>query len=440
MASTTDNYNLPLYDTGDPANLRDQYNNAMGIIDGELKTLSDADSTTNATVAGFESKVTELETAVSDNESGIAAVNANLNALGANNVTNATNLKRSIAYTRYNTDFVTVCFGDSYCNGYIDGSGDNPNYEIVKYFAQAMDTGYKNYAVSGSGFSDSSTFNNQYNVARQDSTIDKNNVKFVLFCGGRNDNDSVIPLSTMSTFVNNVMDLYPNAVMIWCYGLWDAGRGTQFFTGNVRTNYCTAQNIQVSTSNFKRIIMAPHPCTWLLFKYDHAGTNHPNELGYKLIAQNLVSLACGGSIATNYNVFTESQTQYITPIADGISKLSCTMRTQDNIVSIALSLRADYTYITTGSEYMRPLLQIPSIQKGNLATLGPGWMNTDALTGGSQTRVSPFAVPVFFSHSGDSRPMGTAVVEIAAVPSMYSNPTGGYLSLQVRTTYDAMGL
>lgn len=424
MASTTDNFNLDLYDTGDPAALTDQYNSAMHTLDNTLQTIN-----TNANGA-----LTLAQT----NKTDIAAINANLNALGANNVTNATNLKRSISYTRYGTDFITVCFGDSYCTGYIDGSGDNPNYEVVKYFAQAMGTSYKNYAVGGSGFADNSTFNDQYNVARTDNTIDKDNVKFVLFCGGRNDNDSVIPLTTMNTFVNNLMNLYPNAVMIWCYGLWDAGRGNQYFTGNVRTNYCTAQNIQVSASNFKRIIIAPHPCTWLLFKYDYAGTNHPNELGYKLIAQNLISLACGGSIATNYNVFTESQTQYIVPLDNGVSNLSCTMCTQDNIVAITLSLRADYTYITNGSEYLKPLLQIPSIQKGNLATLGPGWMNTDALTGGSQTRVSPFAVPIFFSHSGESRPMGTAVLEIAGVPSMYSNPKSGYLSLQVRTTYNAM--
>ena len=40
MASTTDNFNLDLYDTGDPANLNDQYNSAMHIIDDTMLTLN----------------------------------------------------------------------------------------------------------------------------------------------------------------------------------------------------------------------------------------------------------------------------------------------------------------------------------------------------------------------------------------------------------------
>lgn len=46
MSSTTDNFNIPLYDAGDPANLRDQYNGAMGIVDNELK--KSVDNTTTA--------------------------------------------------------------------------------------------------------------------------------------------------------------------------------------------------------------------------------------------------------------------------------------------------------------------------------------------------------------------------------------------------------
>lgn len=56
MASTTDNFDLPLYDTGDPANLRDQYNSAMGIIDGELK--KSVDTTTTAINTATDAKTT----------------------------------------------------------------------------------------------------------------------------------------------------------------------------------------------------------------------------------------------------------------------------------------------------------------------------------------------------------------------------------------------
>lgn len=39
MASNTPYYNLPLFDTGDAANLRDNYNSAMNIIDQRLHIL-----------------------------------------------------------------------------------------------------------------------------------------------------------------------------------------------------------------------------------------------------------------------------------------------------------------------------------------------------------------------------------------------------------------
>lgn len=40
MTSTTDNFNLDLYDTGDPANLNDQYNASMHTIDETMLTIS----------------------------------------------------------------------------------------------------------------------------------------------------------------------------------------------------------------------------------------------------------------------------------------------------------------------------------------------------------------------------------------------------------------
>lgn len=66
MADTTPNYALDLYDDGDPANLRDQYNASMNTIDGILKSVNDANANNNNI----------------------------LNALGATTVNNATNAKK----------------------------------------------------------------------------------------------------------------------------------------------------------------------------------------------------------------------------------------------------------------------------------------------------------------------------------------------------------
>lgn len=90
MTDYTTNFNLEKYQTGDAANLNDQYNASMDIIDANLYKIN-----TNANTAG--SKATQaLETAqnalnmAQTNESDITNINASLNALHANGAENAT--------------------------------------------------------------------------------------------------------------------------------------------------------------------------------------------------------------------------------------------------------------------------------------------------------------------------------------------------------------
>lgn len=85
MASTTDNFNLDLYDTGDPAALTDQYNNAIRTIDETLLTING-----NATAALNTAKqaMTETET-----------INNNLTALGVTDSNTASALKNKIDNT-----------------------------------------------------------------------------------------------------------------------------------------------------------------------------------------------------------------------------------------------------------------------------------------------------------------------------------------------------
>lgn len=85
MASTTDNFNLDLYDTGDPAALTDQYNNAIRTIDTTLLTIND-----NAAAALNSAKQAIAET---------QTINNNLTALGVTDSNTATNLKNKIDTT-----------------------------------------------------------------------------------------------------------------------------------------------------------------------------------------------------------------------------------------------------------------------------------------------------------------------------------------------------
>lgn len=85
MASTTDNFNLDLYDTGDPAALTDQYNSAIRTVDETLLTIND-----NATTALNNAKqaITETQT-----------INNNLAALGVTDSSTASDLKNKIDTT-----------------------------------------------------------------------------------------------------------------------------------------------------------------------------------------------------------------------------------------------------------------------------------------------------------------------------------------------------
>lgn len=85
MASTTDNFNLDLYDTGDPAALTDQYNSAIRTIDTTLLTING-----NATTALNTAKqaITETQT-----------INNNLTALGVTDSNTASALKNKIDTT-----------------------------------------------------------------------------------------------------------------------------------------------------------------------------------------------------------------------------------------------------------------------------------------------------------------------------------------------------
>ena len=93
MPEYTTNFNLEKYQAGDAANLNDQYNASMDIIDDNLYKIN-----TNANTAG--GKATQaLETAQNNNK--------NLTALGVTDTTTATQLKNKIDTTATNLETTT---------------------------------------------------------------------------------------------------------------------------------------------------------------------------------------------------------------------------------------------------------------------------------------------------------------------------------------------
>lgn len=319
MTNYTTNFNLEKYQTGDAANLNDQYNASMDIIDDNMYKIN-----TNANTAG--GKATQaLETAQNNNKN-LAALGitdtatatalknkidttaetaqnnkSNLNALGINNVDDATNLKNkinknsqdinknsqdisaintTISKYKYSSGYM-VTFGDSYADS------TTPQNTWPYWLHQYIPTlTLKNYAVSGAGFNvDTRTFINQINTANTDITLDKNKVKLAVLAGGRND---ILDYSTaknkIQECVNRMITIFPNARILIVPMLYDAS----YIDANGRTKLSGltngAETITTHTPNTETLKFA---YLWLKGETNSIGSDkiHPNQLGAQTIAK-----------------------------------------------------------------------------------------------------------------------------------------------------------
>lgn len=271
MTEYTTNFNLEKYQAGDAANLNDQYNVSMDIIDANLYKIN-----TNANTAG--GKATQaLETAQNNNK--------NLTALGVTDTTTATQLKNKIDTTATNlaattktannaesnlnalgvTDTVTaettktrwntaakqaeinknnisalntktsqnariitqaigyndsiVVIGDSWVDGYygrakhLADSPANAIYDILKPTTkQTLGTSAGGFYATG----DDGTFLDRWNAV-----TDKQHVNRVIIIGGQNDVtkmlDDKVPLTSIDTSINTLLNTIhteaPNAII-----------------------------------------------------------------------------------------------------------------------------------------------------------------------------------------------------------------------------------
>ena len=319
MTDYTTNFNLEKYQAGDAANLNDQYNASMDIIDDNLYKIN-----ANANTAG--GKATQaLETAqnnnknltalgVTDTKTATALKNkidttaetaqnnkANLNALGINSVDNATALKNKISKNsqdiskntqdistinatisnyKYNSGYM-VTFGDSYADA------TTPQNTWPYWLHQYIPTlTLKNYAVSGAGFNvDTRTFIKQINTAYTDDTLDKNKVKLAVLAGGRND---ILNYTTAKTkiqeCVNRMITIFPNAQILIAPMLYDDNYVPADTREKLAGLTTGAETITNHTPNAETLKFA---YTWLKGEttYIQSDSIHPNQLGAQTIAK-----------------------------------------------------------------------------------------------------------------------------------------------------------
>lgn len=333
MTDYTTNFNLEKYQTGDAANLTDQYNASMDIIDDNLYKIN-----TNANTAG--GKATQALEAAQSNNKNLAALGitdtatatalknkidttaktaqnntSNLNALGINSVDDATILKNKISKNsqdiiknsqniiknsqdisknsqaiitinttisnyQYNSGYM-VTFGDSYADA------ATPQNTWPYWLHQYIPTlTLKNYAVGGAGFNvDTRTFITQINTAYTDETLDKNQVKLAVLAGGRND---ILNYSTAKTkiqeCVKRMITIFPNAQILIVPMLYD----DNYVPADTREKLAGLTNgageITNHTPNAETLKFA---YIWLKGETNYVGSDsiHPNQLGSQTIAK-----------------------------------------------------------------------------------------------------------------------------------------------------------
>ena len=319
MTDYTPNFNLEKYQTGDAANLNDQYNASMDIIDNTMyKINTNANTASGKATQALETAqnntknltalgVTDTATATTlknkiDNTAETAQNNkSNLNALGVNNVTDATNLKNkinkntqdiskntqdisvintTISNYQYNSGYM-VTFGDSYADS--TTAQNTWPYWLHQYIPTLT---LKNYAVSGAGFNvDTRTFINQINKANTDSTLDKSKVKLAVLAGGRNDilnyNDAKTKIQECT---NRMITIFPNAQILIVPMLYDDGYVPAESREKLAGLTHGAELITNHTPNTETLKFA---YIWLKGETDSVGSDsiHPNQLGAQTIAK-----------------------------------------------------------------------------------------------------------------------------------------------------------
>lgn len=308
MTDYTTNFNLEKYQTGDAANLNDQYNASMDIIDDNMYKIN-----TNANTAGGKAAqaletaqnntknltalgVTDTETATQlKNKIDTTATNLatttetannaanNLNALGANTVENATNLKNRIndTYTKNESDNrylqipnaqdTLIAIGDSYFEGFRTTTPATDS--MIAVASRLLGLTCHNYAAGGTGFHNGdttgdNTFSKQLDKAAA-RINDKTSVKYVVIGGGRNDPDS-LTYNEVADTLTKAKQLFPDSEICFIPMLWDSA----YPTGKSH-NYSTMLN----AGNYTDTWTVQDAPSWGLYRDNEMTDIHPNTSG-----------------------------------------------------------------------------------------------------------------------------------------------------------------
>lgn len=258
----------------------------------------------NTTVADLQNTVTDLQGKVSGlsdttsvvnaNKIDIANIKANLNALHANSVSDATLLYNTVQdnsrVLRVNQPFMSrgsniiVTFGDSYATN----TSNTRNWAYM--LAQKLGWTLHNYAVSGAGYiAPNVTYMSEFLRAKADVSYSHDDVSLVIIGGSRNSNDGyagTIKTAAQELF-QSVSSEYPNARIIAIPLLWDKTPESGYWRYNAASIAEAAILAGVES--------VPWAWTWNLGRENAFDDDdiHPNEVGTNVIVNYIMRYMLG---------------------------------------------------------------------------------------------------------------------------------------------------
>lgn len=349
MTDYTTNFNLEKYQAGDAANLNDQYNASMDIIDDNLykvntnantaggkatqaletaqnnnKNLAALGVTDTKTATQLKNKINTTDTTASNafttasnaltlaqtNKSAITAINANLTALHANSVNDATNLYNTVQ--KINGIYSNIELKrKTYTN--IAIIGDSISYgtgasSLAKSWANQFksyigaDT-VQNMAQNNAGYVNEPTFLSQLKAVNN-----KAEITHIIIAGGAN--DKLQTATTITNAVKNTLQYaltnFPNAE-IYVAPIVLGVQGMFRYHTNIPQTLNAIEEGIAQTPNVHEIQYA---WEWLNGREDWASTSsdsmdpiHPNDNGQKQLLRLFAeALFTRNSIHNNWKV------------------------------------------------------------------------------------------------------------------------------------------
>lgn len=237
--SNTPNYNLPLYDSEDKPNLRDQYNGAINMIDTQMKKQETTGEDNKSDIAEIKETITQINSDLAGKAPKDHA--SSDTAYGVGNSTEYGHLKITDAGDNSSSDGVAaspklvndtvskamaakklLCIGDSYAR-----MEDASQISWCKYLQQyGKFADVKTYAEGGAGFitpgMSSHTFPQLAELAISE-IQDKDSYGVIVVAGGRNDSlttNYTVYYNAVSNMANRLKTAFPKARVVFVPFLW----------------------------------------------------------------------------------------------------------------------------------------------------------------------------------------------------------------------------